>query len=236
MPPDRPRRDRYLHDVRRSWTAAAVAAVAGLLLLPVSLLIGGNDPLDDETSTVVVIMANWVVFGAAYIGLTLWAFGRRGRPDLELAVRDSTPARRSAGRILLEGGGATSWTVQAALVALGLLVVLSTTERFRTSGAMIGGGAVLVAACWGLMVVSYAVRYLREDVETPGLEFGGVAPPVFDDYLYQAVAVSASFATSDVTPTTTRMRRTVRSHTLIAFVFNTVILALLVSLLTAVAA
>ncbi|MGL4177578.1 MAG: DUF1345 domain-containing protein [Dermatophilaceae bacterium] len=77
----------------------------------------------------------------------------------------------------------------------------------------------------------------REDIESPGLKLQGPEPPVFDDYLYQAVAVSASFAASDVTPSpTTRMRRTVRAYTLVVFVCTTVILALLVSLLTAVAA
>jgi uncharacterized membrane protein len=127
-----------------------------------------------------------------------------------------------------------SWAVQASLSTLLVLVILSTTDTFRTSVLMIGGGAALVASSWLLMVISYAVRYFREDVEHGGLDFGGSEPPIFDDYLYQAVTVSASFAVSDVTVTTTRMRRTVRSHTLVAFVFNTVILALLVSLLTTV--
>lgn len=82
------------------------------------------------------------------------------------------------------------------------------------------------------MVTSYAVQYAREDIHRPGLKLGGSQPPLFDDYLYQAITVSTSLAVSDVTATTTAMRRLVRSHALVAFAFNTVIVALLVSLLT----
>lgn len=51
------------------------------------------------------------------------------------------------------------------------------------------------------------------------------------DYLYFSLGVSTSFATSDVTVRTSSLRRTVAGHGVIAFVFNTVILAVAIGAL-----
>ena len=92
-----------------------------------------------------------------------------------------------------------------------------------------------VVAGWVMVVLAYAVTYLRRDVESGGLDFPGTEQPVWRDYVYVSVQVSTTFATSDVTVTNTAMRGCVTSQTLIAFVFNTVIVALLVSVMLTVA-
>ena len=56
------------------------------------------------------------------------------------------------------------------------------------------------------------------------------------DFNYLAIQVSTTFSSSDVTIEHTAARRVVSVHSLIAFAFNTIIVALLVSVLVSVAA
>lgn len=217
------------------WVALGV-----MLLVLTVVAIAGNvvfDTMRTDRGTYFIgfYVAAWILFVLAYGILTLWAFRHRDRTALETVVRRSQPTeRRTVLTWLIDGGGAMSWTVQVAVLSVVIIVVLMTNERYRTSVVMTLGGGLVVAMCWLMMVISYAVQYAREDIRRPGLEFAGSEPPVFDDYLYQAITVSTSLAVSDVTATTTRMRRLVRSHGLVAFAFafNTVIVSLLVSLLT----
>lgn len=89
----------------------------------------------------------------------------------------------------------------------------------------------LVITGWITVVVSYGLKYVREDVDRAGLEFPGSSDLVFSDYLYLACQISTTFGSSDVQVTTTRMRRLVSGQSVVAFIFSTVILALLVSTL-----
>lgn len=81
-------------------------------------------------------------------------------------------------------------------------------------------------------MVSYALHYAQHDADAPGLEFPGTRTNTFADYRYFAVAVATTFGATDVNITTPRMRRIVNAHTLLTFVYNSVIVALLASFLT----
>ena len=54
---------------------------------------------------------------------------------------------------------------------------------------------------------------------------------MFLDFFYLAVQVATTFASADVSVTTTKARRLITANSLISFGFNTVIVALLVSVL-----
>ena len=63
----------------------------------------------------------------------------------------------------------------------------------------------------------------------PGLDFPGSEEPSFTDYLYMSIAVQTTFGTTDVDVQTRVMRRVVLRHCVLAFGFNTVIVAILIS-------
>lgn len=88
-----------------------------------------------------------------------------------------------------------------------------------------------MAISWFVVVVSYAVHYARKDAEHPGLRFPDEGPHRFTDYFYVSLAVARTFGTTDVAVTTTRMRRTVSGYSALTFLFNTIIIALLVAAL-----
>ncbi len=96
---------------------------------------------------------------------------------------------------------------------------------------MIWSGVAVVTGSFALIVVSFALHYARRDATVGGLAFPGGTAPRFADYLYFSVQVSTTFGGSDVDVTTTRMRTAVTLHSVIAFTYNTVMVALLVSVL-----
>ena len=64
-----------------------------------------------------------------------------------------------------------------------------------------------------------------------GLTFPGYGGVVFWDCVYLATQVQTTFSSSDVVVGTTLTRKIVTGHTLVAFAFNTVIIALLIAVL-----
>ncbi|MFB7234059.1 DUF1345 domain-containing protein [Streptomyces sp. NPDC056269] len=92
---------------------------------------------------------------------------------------------------------------------------------------------VLVAVAWICVAVSFAVAFQADNLveEEQALEFPGEETPIWIDYVYFAFSVMTTFGTTDVDVTSKEMRRTVTVNACIAFVFNTVTVASLVSAL-----
>ncbi|WP_425308396.1 DUF1345 domain-containing protein [Ammonicoccus fulvus] len=87
-------------------------------------------------------------------------------------------------------------------------------------------------------MITFAAMYARLDLGTNGpmLRFPDEERPrTFSDYVYFGITVMATFGASDVSVCHPRMRRQVATHAFIAFLFNTMIIAVLVSLVTSLA-
>ena len=80
-----------------------------------------------------------------------------------------------------------------------------------------------------MLTFSFAVYYARKDIEERGLEFGGSDELGFSDYIYLAIGCSTTFGTTDTIVTSRLMRRAISIHSLIAFVLNTVAVAVVVN-------
>jgi uncharacterized membrane protein len=95
-------------------------------------------------------------------------------------------------------------------------------------------GIAAIAGGWALVHTAFALHYARayyaKDGSPGGLRFEGGEPDDLD-FAYFAFTVGISFAASDVTVTDRGIRRLVLGHALIAFAYNTTILALAISLL-----
>jgi uncharacterized membrane protein len=91
--------------------------------------------------------------------------------------------------------------------------------------------AAVVTTSWLVTIVSYAVHYARVTATVGGLTFSTDEGVVFWDCVYLATQVQTTFSSSDVGIDTTLTRRIVTGHTLVAFAFNTVIIALLIAVL-----
>lgn len=64
-----------------------------------------------------------------------------------------------------------------------------------------------------------------------GVEFPGQPPTTYQDFIYMAVCIGVSGQVSDFNLTSDRFRRLVTGHALLAFFFNTAVLALGINIL-----
>jgi uncharacterized membrane protein len=94
---------------------------------------------------------------------------------------------------------------------------------------------VTVAVAWGLTHTAFTLRYARlyyrADAEgIGGVDFPDKLSPSYFDFAYFAFTIGMCFQTSDVCITSPQIRRTVLLHAVIAFVYNTAILAFVLNL------
>jgi hypothetical protein len=121
--------------------------------------------------------------------------------------------------------------VQWSALAIGSVAILVFSPNLLRQPWVVALSAAVVTTAWLVTVVSYAVHYARVAATVGGLTFPGDEGVVFWDCVYLATQVQTTFSSSDVTIETTLTRRIITGHTLVAFAFNTVIIALLIAVL-----
>ncbi len=98
---------------------------------------------------------------------------------------------------------------------------------------------VSLAASWLLMQTIFAFRYahlyyqseLHDHPQGAGLEFPGKLSPDYFDFLYYAHVVGMTSQVSDVVVTARHMRRLTLLHSMTAFAFNMLVLALSINVM-----
>ncbi|MFC5824675.1 DUF1345 domain-containing protein [Nonomuraea insulae] len=216
-------------DVARSRVCVAIAAP----FIVASPFVIRNLDLQPTLVGILTAFVIWSIYSIVYIGLVFGVFMRADADTLGqwlwAVPRPRTRAQRISG--IINGYGAIWWALSGGGVSIAAMIVLMTTGE-STPPAIIWAGVVVLTASWAIIAVSFAVHYAREHALSGGLEFPGEAPR-FSDFLYLSLQLSTTFAGSDVVITTTRMRRFAALHGGIAFLFNTVIIAILVTVLLA---
>lgn len=94
--------------------------------------------------------------------------------------------------------------------------------------------SVTVAASWFMVQLVFALHYAHEYYSAGrpgGLKFPGEEDPDYWDFIHFSVVIGAAAQTADIAFTSKPLRRIGTLHSLIAFVFNTVVLALSINLL-----
>ncbi len=171
-------------------------------------------------------VVGWDV-GALTLTVLCWNIILRATPEQTRArARTEDP-----GRTLL-------WLIALASSLFSLFAAMSVLRHARGIGDYRGDvGSVLAVAgivlSWVLTHTVYALRYARlyyRGSGAGGLEFPGKGAPCDLDFAYFAFTLGMCFQTSDVAVSTTDMRRTVLAQSLLAFVYNTSILALSLNL------
>jgi uncharacterized membrane protein len=88
-----------------------------------------------------------------------------------------------------------------------------------------------VASSWALVHTVYALRYgdLYYAPPTGGIDFNGSEDPDYRDFAYVALTIGMTYQVSDTNLTSRAVRRTATRHALLAFLFGSVIVALLIN-------
>ena len=188
------------------------------------VLLGWLVPWD---SVAAAVLGGWACAGLVFVVWTALVIVPMGsRATSEHAVREE-PTRAVANLIVL----------LAALASLaGVAVVLT--------GGVLGSGDITMAAVLAAVVVSwacvhtvFALHYARAYYTAPagGIDFHQMAPPRYTDFTYLAITVGMSFAVSDTDLASSGMRRVAQVHALLAYLFGTVVVALLINLVAGLA-
>ncbi len=218
------------HEHVRVWAAIAI-------MLPFAFLavVGLTFAYDRRPGFPTDAFLAWDLFGLVYAWLTLRVF--RGTSNDQLRDLVQTARLSTWSKIISGGTDGPGFSVQFAVIALAAAALLPRLESFAPDEqeSVLLTALIVVAVIMALVVVtlSYSVHYARLDASETGLAFPGGEAPGFTDYLYFASSIATTFGTTDVDVTSRRVRRAVIAHSVLTFVFNSVIIALLVSALTA---
>lgn len=128
-----------------------------------------------------------------------------------------------------------SWVLPLAASLVGissavhLLIVRAVTAPAQGQGVVLAVAASLaIILSWHLLHTGFAQVYetsLAKHQDEPGLIFPANRRPSFVDFLYFSFTIGTSFATSDITVNTSRMRWTVLVHSIISFFYNALVVA-----------
>lgn len=123
----------------------------------------------------------------------------------------------------------------AVLLAIGSQLSLAKDMKGLDQSLHVGLAAVTVMTAWLFMQMLFAQHYAHEYYVTrlrhkrDVLAFPGTAEPDYGDFLYFACVIGTSGQTADVAFTDSRLRRVGALHCVLAFLFNTTMLALTIN-------
>lgn len=227
---------RYVSDLARANWSSVIAGVIGVGVVFLFIFLRrGFSSGDIATLLTAYYLVLWPTFVAIYLTWTHIVYVKQGPRRLDAAARLET---RSLGRwwIRIFGyGGGSSWALTGAFVAVGLTIFIAQSPIFRDDWLFIVLGLLTVASSWALMAYSFALEYLRlavaPDEGRPHIELSVEGQPRFSDYLTLAILLSTMAATVSATINSRRAWTLVRVNVMFAFTFNSVIVAMMVSLL-----
>lgn len=126
-------------------------------------------------------------------------------------------------------------TSLASLISATLLV--GTLHGLEPGSKQLTAALCLLAVvlAWALTHTTFTLRYAhlyyREDDEgVGGVEFPGGDKPTYFDFAYFAFTVGMCFQVSDMTVSSSQIRRTVLFHAIISFAYNSILLAFVLNL------
>lgn len=197
-----------LSAVHRLAAALGAGVVVGVITgvwapIPVAILSGIS------TAGAVFVVAGWAV---------LWPM-------------DAGATRRNAGREDLRPVAEELFVVAAALsglVGIVLLLVFGDRHGDPTAPALAFAGVFLAWAALHLMYATrYAYLYYAGD---GGIDFNSDDPPDYRDFLYFSYNLGMTYQVSDTDVSSSAIRAMVLRHTLLSYVFGTVVLATTINL------
>lgn len=208
--------------VRPILLAALVAAVAVLALLQAS-------PMRGTTRALVA----WDAFVLVYMAGAAVMMARSPGPE---AIRDRAED--------LDYGQGVVLLVTVGGAVASLFAIVAELASARTGGHTEFSAVILsiatVALSWTFAHLVFALHYAHdfhgpdlgpgEQDTRGGLQFPGGADPDYGDFLYFAFVIGCACATADVNITSASMRRLAAIHGVVAFVFNTAIVALSINI------
>ncbi|MFF1574396.1 DUF1345 domain-containing protein [Leifsonia sp. NPDC058292] len=200
------------HSTRRMVIAFAAGVVAAVV---VGML--GNWPI--------AATSGWAVACIVYI-VWVWAIIWRfdaGKTKLHATSED--PGRSVSDVLLLVAS-------VASVVAIVVILVGARQSQGVEKAGLAALAVASVALSWTLVHTLYTLRYaqLYYRGTQGGVDFNQKEPPKYSDFAYLAFTLGMTFQVSDTNIGDTAIRQVILRHTLLSYLFGSVILATTVNL------
>ena len=147
-----------------------------------------------------------------------------------IVVRRATPdSLRRISALLDEGRwGVLAATIVAALASLGAIVAeLARVHGQPHAGWSEGLAGATVVLSWFFIHMIFTTHYAHEFWRSgSGLSFPGNDQPTYSEFLYFSFCIAVASQVSDVSTQSASMRQLVLAHSMVAYLFNTAVIAL----------
>ena len=130
----------------------------------------------------------------------------------------------------------TVFAAVASLVAIAFELAVVKDLHGWSRGLHIGLAGLTVLSSWSFIQVMFTLHYAHDYYmaachgHKPGLSFPEDPDPDYGDFFYFAAVIGTSGKTADVSFVTKPMRRIGSLHCILAYLFNTTVLALLINI------
>jgi uncharacterized membrane protein len=177
------------------------------------------------TEIPLALLTGWDAASVVYLAW-IWAKIARQGPDETAHRATTTDPDRTVTDILLLGSSVAS------LVAVGSVLVTAGHLTGSAEALLVGLGAGSVVLSWAMVHTIYTLRYAHLYYAGPdgGIDFGGDGPPAYPDFAYLAFTIGMCFQVSDTSISSRAIRRAALRHSLLSYLFGTVILATSINL------
>ncbi len=206
--------------IRPRFYGAAIAGALGLVFLPHSLPHTVRSSLAWDMGGLVYL------YFASQLMYTCGADRIQGRA----ARRDDS---RTVILFIILLAIAASFTAIAGLIGQAKLPSTGSAEKMFLAGLAVA----TIMISWGVTQVAFAIHYAHDYYRPDelsdtggGLAFADCMAPDYWDFLYFSVSIGATSQTSDTSVRSRALRRLVTVHAIVAFFFNTAVLALTVNI------
>lgn len=177
--------------------------------------------LPESWRLVTRLLIGWDFGIALYMAFAFFAFATADRAHIRYKAQI-----QDEGRFVV-----LVLTAVSAFVSLGAIVTLLGASNRH--GAELALAAFTILLSWALIHTTFALHYAHDfyrGAKAGGLDFPGGELPDYWDFVYFSFVIGTTAQTSDVGITSRVIRRTVAAHGLVSFIFNTALLALMVSI------
>ncbi|MDO7851185.1 DUF1345 domain-containing protein [Hymenobacter convexus] len=206
-----------------------------LIHLLLALAIGGLGYrlAPPDFSPLTRLMMGWDGFVLSILLLSWMTIFHTRVADMPHVVKSLQPNKTWL-LLLLATFTSTTISIVAVVLMLHNMQAMALEERVEN----ISVSVVAIGSTWCLMHTLFALHYahtyftLRKDTAPDaGLLFTGAEPTSYWDFAYFSFVIGMTSQTADVAITSLRMRQLVLFHSLMAFAFNTTIVALTINIL-----
>ncbi len=198
--------------------AAVVGVVAGLLI-----------PIPAGETTAAHLLVGFMALGVAFCVPLLWVVMRIDARATHTFVDGLDPTRTAVDAALVVAS-------IASLAGVGYMLIGSDGGN-KVFEAILT--VVTVSVGWLLIHTTYTVRYARHWYNAqPGcvdFEGQGAKEPQFSDFAYLSFTLGMTYQVSDTDLKTAEIRKIVLQHTLLSYLFGTVIVAATINLVAGLA-